>query len=71
MVINDQLGFFSESPLRGKNDDEFGLRFPDMSEIYNKTLIEKLKPIIKKHDSFVGQYFFGLGEDRRRGLRSS
>lgn len=63
MVINDQLGFFSESPLRGKNDDEFGLRFPDMSEIYNKTLIEKLKPIIKKHAGRVqeGVYAYMKG----------
>ena len=36
MVINDQLSFFAESTLRGKNLDEFGVRFPDMSQIYDK-----------------------------------
>lgn len=49
MVINDHLSFFAESVLRGKNEDEFGLRFPDMSEVYNKEEIERMKKIIEKH----------------------
>lgn len=49
MVINDHLSFFAESVLRGKNEDEFGLRFPDMSEVYSKEEIEKMKKIIEKH----------------------
>jgi purine-nucleoside phosphorylase len=39
MVIRDHINFFPESPLRGKNIDELGTRFPDMSEPYNKNLI--------------------------------
>jgi purine-nucleoside phosphorylase len=39
MLIRDHIGFFSPSPLRGKNIDEFGIRFPDMNEAYSKDLI--------------------------------
>lgn len=38
MLITDQIGVFSPSPLIGENVDEFGVRFPDMSEIYDKDL---------------------------------
>ncbi len=49
MVINDHLSFFAESVLRGKNEDEFGVRFPDMSDVYDKEEIKKIKQIIEKH----------------------
>lgn len=49
IVITDFLSFFAESSLRGKNIEEFGIRFPDMSETFNKELSEKLRDIIKKH----------------------
>lgn len=39
MVIRDHINFFPESPLRGKNIDQLGTRFPDMSEPYDKNLI--------------------------------
>ena len=39
MVIRDHINFFPESPLRGRNIDELGTRFPDMSEPYDKQLI--------------------------------
>ena len=45
MVIKDQISLFVVNPLIGKNIDEFGPRFPDMSEPYNKGLIEKAKVI--------------------------
>ena len=49
MVINDYLSFFAESVLRGKNLEEFGDRFPDMSETFDKDLSKKLKGVINKH----------------------
>lgn len=49
MVINDYLSFFAESVLRGKNLEEFGDRFPDMSETFDKDLSNKLKEVINKH----------------------
>ena len=48
MVINDHLTFFAESVLRGPNLEEFGERFTDMSETYNKELSKKMKDIIEK-----------------------
>lgn len=38
MLITDQISSLVPSPLRGRNCDEMGLRFPDMSEIYTKSL---------------------------------
>ena len=43
MLITDHLSFFLPSPLRGKNDDEFGTRFPDMSRVYNREFISITK----------------------------
>ena len=34
MLITDHIKLFSESPLRGPNLPEFGVRFPDMSHLY-------------------------------------
>jgi purine-nucleoside phosphorylase len=38
MLIDDHINLFPEHPLRGKNFEELGVRFPDMSEAYNKKL---------------------------------
>lgn len=38
MLISDQIANFVPSPLIGANFDSLGVRFPDMSEIYNKEL---------------------------------
>jgi purine-nucleoside phosphorylase len=38
MLITGQIGCFVPSPLRGANIDELGVRFPDMSQIYDKEL---------------------------------
>lgn len=34
MLISDHIKLFDDSPLRGKNDDAIGDRFPDMSSAY-------------------------------------
>lgn len=38
MLITGQIANFVSSPLIGPNMDELGVRFPDMSEIYDKDL---------------------------------
>lgn len=43
VLINDHINLQSGNPLTGKNFDEFGGRFPDMSEPYNRRLSENLK----------------------------
>ena len=43
MMITDHIMNFVPSPLIGKNIDEFGPRFPDMSDIYKKDLQEIIR----------------------------
>ncbi len=43
MIIKDHISAFVPSPLRGKNLDELGPRFPDMSKIYDRGLMEYLR----------------------------
>lgn len=39
MVITDHINLFPENPLRGKNYNELGTRFPAMTEAYSKRLV--------------------------------
>ena len=40
MLITDQIKIFMESPLRGENLPQFGVRFPDASHLYTPALQE-------------------------------
>lgn len=60
MIIKDHISFFTINPLLGKNEPTLGTRFPDMSEPYATSFIEKAKKIaadnnIKVHEGvYVG-----------------
>jgi purine-nucleoside phosphorylase len=38
MVIDDHINLTGHNPLVGENDDRFGVRFPDMTEVYSRRL---------------------------------
>jgi purine-nucleoside phosphorylase len=40
MLISDHLNLMGANPLRGANDERFGPRFPDLSEVYDKEFQE-------------------------------
>jgi purine-nucleoside phosphorylase len=48
MIITDHISLATVNPLLGKNHDELGPRFPDMSEPYRKTLIKKAHEVASK-----------------------
>ena len=45
VLINDHINFFPEHPLHGKNEEELGPRFPDMSKVYDERLRNMAKLI--------------------------
>lgn len=57
MVISDHLNLMGVNPLRGPNDQRFGPRFPDMTEVYSRELQERT----------IGEAN-ALGIDLRRGI---
>lgn len=50
MIIKDHINLFPEHPLHGPNIEELGVRFPDMSNAYDKKLIAYSDEINAKFD---------------------
>lgn len=59
MLITDHIGIDMTNPLIGRNIDELGPRFPDMSEPYKKELLVKAREIAKRLNIEIreGVYF--------------
>lgn len=60
MIISDHINLFPENPLRGKNFEELGPRFPAMTEAYSHAMIEMADNIASEdgtrlmHGVYVG-----------------
>ncbi|WP_341903652.1 MULTISPECIES: purine-nucleoside phosphorylase [Fluviicola] len=50
MILDDHINLFPAHPLIGKNIDELGPRFPDMSEPYDHQMIELAKNIAAENN---------------------
>lgn len=48
MVIEDHINLMGTNPLMGPNIKELGPRFPDMTEAYDKRLIEMMEQVLQK-----------------------
>ncbi len=48
MLLDDHINFLPDNPLRGKNHDELGPRFPDMSQPYSEKINGMLVSIAEK-----------------------
>jgi len=45
MIMTDHINFMGTNPLIGPNLDDFGPRFPDMSEVYDKGMVELFEKV--------------------------
>lgn len=55
MAITDHINMMGSNPLIGANLEEFGPRFPDMSEVYNKEYINQMQAIAAKQNITLQQ----------------
>tara|TARA_B110000046_G_C13003644_1_gene403335 strand:+ start:182 stop:994 length:813 start_codon:yes stop_codon:yes gene_type:complete len=55
MILNDHIDLFPGNPLIGKNYEELGPRFPDMSEPYSHEMIAEALKIAKRNNIRVAQ----------------
>ena len=50
MLITDHISVFAPNPLIGPNDSEIGPRFPDMTEVYNVKIRERILELAYAND---------------------
>lgn len=53
MLIKDQLSVFAPNPLIGANIDELGVRFPDMSTVYDPELQQIIRKAARENGIFL------------------
>ncbi|PCI98829.1 MAG: purine-nucleoside phosphorylase [Flavobacteriales bacterium] len=60
MLITDHINLLPDNPLRGKNIDELGPRFPDMSEPYDKKLRNSVLNIAANNNIKIQQGVYAV-----------
>ncbi|MEJ7848434.1 MAG: purine-nucleoside phosphorylase [Pyrinomonadaceae bacterium] len=60
MLISDHLNMMGTNPLRGANDERFGARFPDMTEVYDR----EFQRIAADQANEIAQERFDNGQDK-------
>lgn len=53
MLIRDHLSVFAPNPLNGPNVDELGVRFPDMSAVYDGKLQQVIRETARENGIFL------------------
>lgn len=53
MLIKDHISVFAPNPLIGPNIEELGVRFPDMSTVYDKNLQKLIRKAAKENNIFL------------------
>jgi purine-nucleoside phosphorylase len=48
MALTDHINMMGENPLRGPNDERFGPRFPDMTNVYTSAYVEAAHEIARE-----------------------
>lgn len=59
VLVADHINLSQINPLVGKNLDDFGPRFPDMSEVYDKEIREKVKQIAESQGLILREGVYG------------
>ncbi|MBR7162718.1 MAG: purine-nucleoside phosphorylase [Clostridia bacterium] len=60
MLISDHINYSGANPLIGQNLDEFGPRFPDMSNIYTKDLRNKISKVAEENGIALRQGVYAM-----------
>jgi purine-nucleoside phosphorylase len=55
MVITDHLNLTGQNPLAGPNEDKWGIRFPDMTRVYDQQLIRMAMDSARQHNIQIHQ----------------
>ena len=59
MLITDHINLVGTNPLIGRNNDDLGTRFPDVSEVYNRGLRNLALQVAEKNDITLRQGVYG------------
>ena len=56
--IYDHINLMGDNPLIGKNDDDLGVRFPDMSNAYDKNIFAKVYKVLQDNKVRINEAIY-------------